>query len=105
MTTGPGPPLGDVVEPTTPVHIWPFGLFVSLDMGKSWEKFMNDYPTVRTDDIYIHPRDGDLIVATHGQSVFIADDIRRAIGTHGGELRGADHPGCLYPDSGRDLVV
>jgi hypothetical protein len=52
-----------------------FGLFVSLDAGKSWERFMNDFPTVRTDDILIHPRDGDLIVATHGQSVFIADDI------------------------------
>ena len=52
-----------------------FGLFVSLDGGKSWEKFMNNYPTVRTDDILIHPRDSDLIVATHGRSIWIADDI------------------------------
>ena len=52
-----------------------FGLFVSLDGGKSWQKFMNNYPTVRTDDILIHPRDNDLIVATHGRSVWIADDI------------------------------
>jgi hypothetical protein len=51
------------------------GLFVSLDAGKSWEKFMNNYPTVRTDDILIHPRDGDLIVASHGRSLWIADDI------------------------------
>ena len=36
---------------------------------------MNDYPTVRTDDILIHPRDGDVIVATHGRSIWIADDI------------------------------
>ena len=36
---------------------------------------MNDYPTVRTDDILIHPRDGDLIVASHGRSIWIADDI------------------------------
>ena len=36
---------------------------------------MNDYPIVRTDDILIHPRDGDVIVATHGRSIFIADDI------------------------------
>ena len=43
-----------------------FGLFISLDGGKSWQKFMNNYPTVRTDDILVHPRDGDLIVATHG---------------------------------------
>src|SRR6185312_3899465 len=52
-----------------------FGLYTSLDAGHSWQKFMGDYPTVRTDDILIHPRDGDLIVATHGRSVWIADDI------------------------------
>jgi hypothetical protein len=52
-----------------------FGLFISLDGGKTWEKFMNNYPTVRTDDILIHPRDGDLIAATHGRSIWIADDI------------------------------
>lgn len=52
-----------------------FGLYTSLDRGQNWEKFMNNYPTVRTDDILIHPRDGDLIVGTHGRSVLIADDI------------------------------
>ncbi len=52
-----------------------FGLFVSLDAGKTWKKFMTNYPTVRTDDILVHPRDNDLIVATHGRSVWIVDDI------------------------------
>ena len=52
-----------------------FGLYASLDGGRHWDKFMNDYPTVRTDDIVIHPRDGDVIVATHGRSIWIADDI------------------------------
>ena len=52
-----------------------FGLFISLNGGQRWEKFMNNYPTVRTDDILIHPRDGDLIAASHGRSVWIADDI------------------------------
>jgi hypothetical protein len=52
-----------------------FGLFISLDGGRNWERFMNNYPTVRTDDIHIHPRDGDLIAATHGRSIWIADDI------------------------------
>jgi hypothetical protein len=52
-----------------------FGLFISLDAGAHWEKFMNNYPTVRTDDIFIHPRDGDIIVASHGRSLWIADDI------------------------------
>src|SRR5262249_24380923 len=52
-----------------------FGLFISIDGGKRWQMFMNNYPTVRTDDILVHPRDNDLIVATHGRSVWIADDI------------------------------
>ena len=52
-----------------------FGLFLSLDGGRNWERFMNNYPTVRTDDILVHPRDGDLIAATHGRSIWIADDI------------------------------
>ena len=36
---------------------------------------MNNLPTARVDDILVHPRDNDLIVATHGRSVWIADDI------------------------------
>src|SRR5205823_3176324 len=39
-----------------------FGLFVSLNGGKEWQRFMSNYPTVRTDDILIHPRENDLIV-------------------------------------------
>ena len=36
-----------------------FGLYVSLDGGKEWKKFMTNLPTVRVDDILIHPRDRD----------------------------------------------
>lgn len=36
---------------------------------------MNNLPSVRVDDILIHPRDRDLIVATHGRSIWIVDDI------------------------------
>jgi hypothetical protein len=52
-----------------------FGLYISLNAGQHWQRFMTNYPTVRTDDILVHPRDNDLIVATHGRSVWIADDI------------------------------
>jgi len=52
-----------------------FGLFVTLDGGSRWEKFMTGMPSVRVDDILIHPRDRDLIVGTHGRSIWIADDI------------------------------
>jgi len=52
-----------------------FALFVSVDGGKDWKKFMAGLPSVRVDDLLIHPRDRDLIVATHGRSLWIADDI------------------------------
>jgi photosystem II stability/assembly factor-like uncharacterized protein len=52
-----------------------FGLYLSLDAGKSWQRFMNNLPAVRVDDILVHPRDNDLIVATHARGIWIADDI------------------------------
>ncbi|MFN7949368.1 MAG: hypothetical protein U0Z53_28690 [Blastocatellia bacterium] len=52
-----------------------FGLFVSLDGGKDWKKFMTGMPMVRVDDILIHPRDNDLIAGTHGRGIYICDDI------------------------------
>ncbi|MBI2220051.1 MAG: hypothetical protein HYU53_02450, partial [Acidobacteria bacterium] len=52
-----------------------YGFFVSLDAGKSWKRFMNGLPTVRVDDVKIHPRDNDLILGTHGRSIWIMDDI------------------------------
>jgi len=52
-----------------------FGLYISLDGGKQWQRFMNNLPTSRVDDILVHPRDNDLIIATHGRSIWIADDI------------------------------
>ena len=36
---------------------------------------MNNLPTSRVDDILVHPRDNDLIIATHARSIWIADDI------------------------------
>lgn len=52
-----------------------FGLFVSMDRGETWTKF-GELPTVSVDDIVIHPRDLDLVIATHGRSIYIVDDIR-----------------------------
>src|SRR5580692_1220619 len=52
-----------------------YGLFVSLDRGKRWQEFKNNLPRVPVFDIQIHPRDNDLILATHGRSIWILDDI------------------------------
>jgi hypothetical protein len=52
-----------------------FGFFVSLDDGKSWKPFMTNLPVARIDDVIIHPRDNDLVLSTHGRSIWIMDDI------------------------------
>ncbi|HYN20366.1 MAG TPA: hypothetical protein VE078_05360, partial [Thermoanaerobaculia bacterium] len=53
-----------------------FGLWVSQDAGTSWLKHTHGVPTVSVMDLAIHPREHDLIVATHGRGLFILDDIR-----------------------------
>jgi photosystem II stability/assembly factor-like uncharacterized protein len=50
-----------------------FGLFVSLDGGAHWAP-LGRLPTVAVDDILVHPRERDLVVATHGRSLYILDD-------------------------------
>lgn len=52
-----------------------FEFFVSLDEGGSWHRFMAGLPVVRVDDVVVHPRDNDLVLATHGRSVMVMDDV------------------------------
>jgi photosystem II stability/assembly factor-like uncharacterized protein len=52
-----------------------FGMFVSFDRGANWHRMKNGLPTVPVFDIQIHPREHDLILATHGRSIWIMDDI------------------------------
>ncbi|GLH69193.1 hypothetical protein GETHPA_07260 [Geothrix rubra] len=50
------------------------GLYASLDRGASWSKF-GGLPPVAVDDIQIQPREHDLVLATHGRSLYVLDDI------------------------------
>ncbi len=47
------------------------GAYVSTDRGATWRRFMENFPTVPVHDLKIHPRDHDLIAATHGRSIWI----------------------------------
>src|SRR5205085_9602177 len=51
------------------------GFYVSLDDGKSWNRFMPNLPIGRVDEVLVHPRENDLILATHSRAVWIMDDI------------------------------
>ena len=52
-----------------------FGLFVSLDRGAKWTRLKANLPTVPIDEITLHPRDNDMLLATHGRSIWILDDL------------------------------
>ncbi len=52
-----------------------FGLFVSLNGGANWMKWTHGFPTCPVYDLAVHPRENDLIIATHGRSLYIIDDI------------------------------
>ncbi|HEX9692398.1 MAG TPA: hypothetical protein VGA22_09900 [Gemmatimonadales bacterium] len=51
------------------------GAYVSVDRGERWVRLKNNLPTVPVDDIQIHPRDNDLVLGTHGRSVWILHDL------------------------------
>ena len=51
------------------------GLHVSLDGGASWVALNVGMPRVPVDDLLIHPRTHDLVIGTHGRSIWIVDDI------------------------------
>ncbi len=51
------------------------GVFGTLDGGRSWGPLGTGLPVVPVYDLVIHPREGDVIAATHGRSIWILDDV------------------------------
>jgi photosystem II stability/assembly factor-like uncharacterized protein len=49
--------------------------WVTTDLGAKWAKIQN-LPTTTHDDLIIHPREMDLVMGTHGNSIWILDDTR-----------------------------
>jgi photosystem II stability/assembly factor-like uncharacterized protein len=68
----------DPVEPSLLFVGTEFGLFVSLDGGRTWRKWTHGaFPEgAPTRALVVHPRDGDLAIGTHGRGAYIIDDIR-----------------------------
>jgi len=66
----------DLVKPDLLFLGTEFGLWISIDGGKNWAQFKgNHFPAVAVRDLAIHPRDNDLVLATHGRGIWIIDDI------------------------------
>jgi photosystem II stability/assembly factor-like uncharacterized protein len=66
----------DVLKPDMLFIGTEVGLWISIDGGKQWAQFKgNRFPAVAVRDLAIHPRDNELVLATHGRGIWIVDDI------------------------------
>jgi hypothetical protein len=73
----PAEPVNTVREDPRAKHLLyvgtDLGVFASLDRGETWTALGGGLPRVPVHDLLVHPREGDLVVATHGRSVFVAE--------------------------------
>jgi hypothetical protein len=51
------------------------GVWASWDRGAHWASLRGDLPVVPVRDIQVHPRENDLLLATHGRGLYILDDV------------------------------
>jgi photosystem II stability/assembly factor-like uncharacterized protein len=66
----------DTVDPDLLFLGTEFGLWISTDGGQRWGQYKgSDFPDVAVRDIVVHPRESDLVLATHGRGIWIIDDI------------------------------
>ncbi len=53
-----------------------FGAYVTFDRGVHWLRLNGDaLPPAPVDDMVIQPRERDLVVGTHGRSIWVLDDV------------------------------
>jgi hypothetical protein len=66
----------DVVQPSLLFVGTEFGLWISVDAGRTWAEWKGgDFPTVAVREVQVHPRDHDLVIGTHGRGIWIVDDV------------------------------
>ena len=51
------------------------GVWASWNRGVNWVSLRGDLPITPVRDMQIHPRDNDLLLATHGRGLYILDDL------------------------------
>ena len=70
------------------------GVFWSWDAGGHWVELRAGLPTVAVNDLLVHPRDNDLVLATHGRGIWILDQVTALQGLTP-EIAG--RPAYLFP--------
>jgi photosystem II stability/assembly factor-like uncharacterized protein len=51
------------------------GVFASFDRGATWTDLRLGLPPLAVVDMKVHPRDNDLVIATHARGFYIVDDV------------------------------
>ncbi|HEX6973004.1 MAG TPA: hypothetical protein VF147_01305, partial [Vicinamibacterales bacterium] len=51
------------------------GIFASFDRGATWTDLRLGLPHISTVDLVVHPRDNDLVIATHARGFYVLDDV------------------------------
>jgi photosystem II stability/assembly factor-like uncharacterized protein len=64
----------DFVDPDLLFVGTEFGVFFTLDGGKTWTQLKSGIPTIKVPDIVIQERECDLVLATFGRGFYILDD-------------------------------
>ncbi|SHO59783.1 VPS10 domain-containing protein [Algoriphagus zhangzhouensis] len=92
----------DTEEPNLVFLGTEYGLYVSFDKAKTWNKWENGYPkAVSTYDMAIQEREADLVIGTFGRSMWVLDDIRplRIFAANFGEAPEAKITAVPAPDA------
>jgi len=73
------------------------GVYVSFNRGESWEAFSKGLPNVAVHDLVVQENAKDLVVGTHGRSIYIVDisllqqlDVNKMNGIVIGEIESVD---------------
>jgi len=71
-----------------------FGAFFTIDGGAHWVRLKGGLPTIPVRDMVVHPRAGDLVVATFGRGFYVLDDLTPLRQTKAASL---DQAASLFP--------
>jgi photosystem II stability/assembly factor-like uncharacterized protein len=63
----------DLINPNLLYLGTEFAFWVSIDRGQNWTQFNQSLPSVAIHEVAIHPENGEIVVATHGRSLWACD--------------------------------
>ena len=74
---------------------------MSIDQGQHWFELGLNLPRVAVNDLLVHPRDNDLVLATHGRGIWILDNLASLQGLNPTVLASDAH---LFPIEPAEMI-